>query len=99
MDGKIEAIAQAAPYQEPVGWLRCFRGIDTLTAVAWVAELHDWRRFASPRALMAYLGRVPSESSSGGKEPRGAITKAGNVRLRRLLVESAWHYRHRPAVS
>ena len=99
LDAKLEAIAQAAPYQEPVGWLRCFRGIDTLTALAWVAELHDWRRFASPRALMAYLGMVPSESSSGGKEQRGAITKAGNVRLRRLLVESAWHYRHRPAVS
>ena len=48
---------------------------------------------------MAYLGLVPSESSSGGKEQRGAITKAGNVRLRRLLVEAAWHYRHRPGVS
>jgi transposase len=99
LDAKLEAIAQAAPYQEPVGWLRCFKGIDTLTALAWVAELHDWRRFDSPRALMAYLGLVPSESSSGGQEKRGAITKAGNVRLRRLLVEAAWHYRHRPGVS
>ena len=99
LDAKLEAIAQGAPYQEPVGWLRCFKGIDTLTALAWVAELHDWRRFDSPRALMAYLGLVPSESSSGGKEKRGAITKAGNVRLRRLLVEAAWHYRHRPGVS
>jgi len=99
LDAKLEAIAQAVPYQEPVGWLRCFRGIDTLTALACVAELHDWRRFDSPRALMAYLGLVPSESSSGGKEQRGAITKAGNVRLRRLLVEAAWHYRHRPGVS
>jgi transposase len=99
LDAKLEAIAQAAPYQEPVGWLRCFKGIDTLTALAWVAELHDWRRFDSPRALMAYLGLVPSEASSGGKEKRGAITKAGNVRLRRLLVEAAWHYRHRPGVS
>jgi transposase len=64
-----------------------------------VAELGDWRRFESPRALMAYLGLVASEHSSGGKERRGAITKAGNVRLRRLLVEAAWHYRHRPAVG
>jgi transposase len=70
-----------------------------LTALALVAELHDFRRFAAPRALMAYLGLVPSESSSGGKERRGAITRAGNVRLRRLLVEAAWHYRHRPGVS
>ena len=98
-DAKLEAVADEAPYREPVGWLRCFRGIDTLTALALVAELHDWRRFASPRALMAYLGLVPSESSSGGKERRGAITRAGNVRLRRLLVEAAWHYRHRPGVS
>jgi transposase len=99
LDAKLEATAQEAPYREPVGWLRCFRGIDTLTALAIVAELHDWRRFDSPRALMAYLGMVPSESSSGGQERRGAITKAGNVRLRRLLVEAAWHYRHRPGVG
>jgi transposase len=99
LDAKLEAVAGEVPYREPVGWLRCFRGIDTLTALALVAELHDWRRFASPRALMAYLGLVPSESSSGGKERRGAITRAGNARLRRLLVEAAWHYRHRLGVS
>jgi len=99
LDAKLEAIGSEAPYRQPVGWLRCFRGIDTLTALALVVELHDFRRFASPRALMGYLGLVPSESSSGGKERRGAITKAGNSRLRRLLVESAWHYRHRPGVS
>ena len=99
LDAKLEAWAQQAPYREPVGWLRCFRGVDTRTALAVVAELHDVRRFASARALMAYLGMVPSEASSGGKERRGAITKAGNGRLRRLLVEAGWHYRHRPAVS
>jgi transposase len=99
LDAKLATIAGEAPYREPVGWLRCFRGIDTATALALVAELHDWRRFASPRALMSYLGLVPSESSSGGQERRGAITRAGNVRLRRLLVETAWHYRHRPSVS
>lgn len=99
LGAKLEAVADEAPYREPVGWLRYFRGFDTLTALALVAELHDWRRFASPRALMAYLGPVPSESSSGDKERRGAITRAGNVRLRRRLVEAAWHYRHRPGVS
>lgn len=99
LDAKIEAIAQQDPYTEPVGWLRCFRGIDTLTALSIVAELHDVRRFPSPRALMAYLGLVPSERSSGGQERRGALTKAGNRRLRRLLIEAAWHYRHRPAVG
>jgi len=98
-DAQIEAFASQEPYAEPVGWLRCFRGIDTLTALSIMAELHDLRRFASPRALMAYVGMVPSERSSGGQERRGALTKAGNRRLRRLLIEAAWHYRHRPAVG
>ncbi len=98
-DEKIAAIASQAPYVEPVGLLRCFRGVDTLTALGFVAELHDIRRFPSPRALMAYLGLVPSEYSTGNKQSRGPITKAGNSRLRRLLIEAAWHYRHRPAVG
>jgi transposase len=54
-------------YREPAGWLRCFRGANTLTALVLVAELRDWRRFESPRALMAYLGMVPSESSCGAR--------------------------------
>lgn len=98
-DSKLEAMAAEPAYCEPVGWLRCFRGIDTLTALSIVAELGDIRRFDSARSLMAYLGMVASEHSSGGKERRGSITKAGNGRLRRLLVEAAWHYRHRPAVG
>ena len=60
-----------------VGWLRCFRGIDTLTAMLILAELHDFRRFQSPRALMAYLGLVPGEDSSGEKHRRGRITRTG----------------------
>jgi len=98
-DDRIEAFAAEPPYADPVGRLCCFRGIDTLTALSIVAELHDIRRFAAPRALMAYLGVVPGESSSGGRHTRGPITKAGNSRLRRLLVEAAWHYRHRPAAG
>jgi len=70
LDAQVEAWAQEAPWAEPVAWLRCFRGIDTLTALALVAEVHDWRRFPTPRALMAYLGLVPSEHSSGGSERR-----------------------------
>jgi transposase len=65
LDARLTDIAQAAPYREPVAWLRCFRGIDTLTAILILAELHDFRRFQSPRALMAYLGLVPGEDSSG----------------------------------
>ena len=87
------------PYREPVGWLRCFRGIDTVTAVSLVAELHDFRRFRSARELMSYLGLVPRESSSGERERRGSITKTGNGHARRLLVEAAWHQRNRPSIG
>ena len=64
-----------------------------------LAELHDFRRFTHPRELMAYLGLVPSEYSSGSHTKRGSITKTGNSHVRRILVEAAWNYRHRPAVS
>ena len=99
LDRRLVEIAEAAPYREPVGWLRCFRGIDTLTAMLVLAELHDFRRFKSPRALMAYLGLVPGEDSTGEKHRRGRITRTGNALVRRLLIETAWHYQHRPSVG
>ena len=99
LDQQLAALAERDPYRQPVGWLRCFRGIDTVTAIALVAELHDFRRFETARALMSYLGLVPSEHSSGERQRRGAITKAGNIHVRRLLIEAAWHYRHRPGVG
>lgn len=99
LDARLAEFGAQEPYREPVAWLRCFRGIDTVTAVSLVAELHDFRRFRSARELMAYLGLIPSERSSGGSERRGSITKAGNRHARRLLVEAAWHHRHRPALS
>lgn len=99
LDARIEQVSLDPRYARAVGALRCFRGIDTLTAMSLVAELHDFMRFDSPRGLMAYLGLVPSEHSSGSKERRGGITKAGNRHVRRLLIEAAWHYRHRPGVA
>ena len=99
LDARLAEVAETAPYREPVGWLRCFRGIDTLTAMLILAELHDFRRFASAPALMAYLGLVPGEHSSGDKHRRGRITRTGNALVRRLLVETAWHYQHRPSVG
>jgi transposase len=98
-DAALTDVAQTEPYREPVAWLRCFRGIDTLTAMIIVAELHDFRRFQGARALMAYLGLVPSEHSSGEHARRGRITKAGNAFVRRVLIEAAWHYQHRPGVG
>jgi len=91
---QIEQLAESEPYKEIVGFLRCFHGIDTLTAISIITEIFDFGRFSSPRALMSYLGLTPSESSSGDKQKKGPITKSGNKRVRRLLVEVAWHYRH-----
>jgi transposase len=72
---------------------QAMRGVAFLTAVTFVAEIGDVRRFDSPRQLMAYLGLVPSESSTGEQIRRGGITKAGNGRARRVLIEGAWTYR------
>lgn len=93
---RVAEASQLPAYAEAVAALRCFRGIDTITAMSLVAELHDFLRFNSPRGLMAFLGLVPSEHSSGDKDRRGGITKAGNRHARRLLIEAAWHYRHVP---
>lgn len=99
LDCEIAAVAQTDRYRTPVGWLRCFRGIDTLSAMILLAEVLDFHRFRRPRELMAYVGLVPSEYSSGDRQRRGAITKAGNTHARRVLVEAAWHYRHRPQLG
>ena len=99
LDREVESLAEHAPYREPVGWLRCFRGIDTLGAMTLLAELVDFQRFRTPRELMAYVGLVPSEYSSGDTHRQGRITKAGNAHVRRILVEAAWHYRHSPRLG
>jgi transposase len=73
--------------------LMAVRGVNLLTAMSVMAELGDISRFDSPRELMSFVGLVPSEHSSGQRRHLGAITKTGNSRVRRLLVESAWSYR------
>src|SRR5689334_24902848 len=72
---------------------QALRGVAFMTAVTFVAEIGDVRRFDSPRQLMAYLGLVPSESSTGERVRRGGITKAGNGRARRVLIGGAWTFR------
>ena len=99
LDGKLQELAQEPEYREAVGQLRCFRGIDTLTAIILVCELYSFGRFGSARGLMNFLGLVPGEDSTGDDPKRLGITKTGNTRVRRVLVEAAWHYRHRPAVG
>ena len=95
----LRALVTLEPLQARVQRLRCFRGMDDLTALTIAAELGDPRRFASAPRTMAFVGLVPSEHSSGTRQARGAITKTGNAHLRRVLVEAAWHYRHRPFVG
>lgn len=99
IDRQLEEIAGQAPYAAPVAALRCFRGIDTVSAITLLAELHDFRRFPHPRALMGFLGVVPSEDSTGDRRRPGAITKTGNGLVRRLLVQAAWHYQHEPRLG
>lgn len=99
IDEAIETIAQSDIYQASVKKLRAFRGIGTLGAMLLIAEITDFRRFASPGALMAFLGLVPSEHSSGDKRRPGAITKAGNRRCRTQLIESVQHYAKKPNLS
>ena len=96
LDAEIEKVAQEEPYRGVVARLRCLRGVDTLTALSLVVEIGDVSRFASPRRLMGYVGLTVSEHSSGHTQRRGGITKAGNSRCRRLLIEAAWNYRHAP---
>jgi len=89
LEQEILALAETEPYRERVGWLRCFRGIDTRSAMGLLTEVGGFPRFPQPRELMAYLGLVPSEDSTGGRERGGSITKAGNTHARRILVEAA----------
>jgi transposase len=79
--------------------LQSLRGVSIMVATTTIAEIGDLSRFANPRQLMAYLGLVPSEQSSGKKEKRGGITKTGNGHVRRALVEAAQAYHHQARVS
>jgi len=86
-------------FESVVQALLALRGIDQVSAIGLVAEIGDISRFAHPRQLMAYLGLVPSEHSSGERVARGSITKAGNAHARRLLTEAAWSYRFQPRIG
>jgi transposase len=79
--------------------VQAMRGVALLVAAGMVAEIGDLTRFEHPRQLMCFLGLVPSEHSSGGKRKLGAITKTGNTRARRLLIEGAQSYRHPANIS
>jgi transposase len=101
LDGAIdEAVRQAPPQiRAVIEALQSLRGVAQTTAATIVSELGSLSRFARPQQLMGYSGLVPREHSSGNRVRRGGITKTGNGHLRRVLVEAAWAYQHRPNVS
>lgn len=99
LETAIETTIRASRHAALAAAYQALRGIELVTAATLVVELGDPSRFAHPRELMSYLGVVPSESSSGSTRQQGGITKAGNARARHVLIESAHHARHKPAVS
>lgn len=99
LDKDIAELVESWSLKPLVEALQGLRGIRLLSAVIIAAELGSMARFATPRKLMAYLGLVPSEHSSGERTSRGAITRTGNKHVRRILVEAAWSYRFRPATG
>lgn len=101
LDRAIDEAAKTAPeaMRTVIAALQALRGIALVSAVTIVAEVGELSRFVKPRQLMGYSGAVASEDSSGPRTRRGAITKTGNAHLRRIIVEAAWAYRHRPSVG
>jgi transposase len=98
----LTTLEQQAPdcsHAPTIARLRCFRGIETLTAAGVCAEVGAFARFPRPTMLSGFLGIVPSERTSDAKRRQGQITKAGSGHARRLLVEAAQHYRKPPAIS
>jgi transposase len=99
VEADLRDLLTREPLRDRVIRLRCFRGMDDLTALTIAAEVGDATRFCRARHFMGFTGLVPSEHSSGAGRYQGGITKTGNAHLRRVLVEAAWHYRHRPALG
>jgi transposase len=99
LDHEIVRLAELPTLAPAVRRLQCFRGISLHSAMVLATEIVDWRRFERPSQLACYLGLVSRESSSGDRERRGSITKAGNSHCRHVLVQAAWSYHHRPAIS
>lgn len=99
MEKRIEEIAVSSPYVEGVKKLRCFKGVEYLTALSIICEVGDFKRFKSAEEFMSFLGLVPGEHSSGSKRKQGSITKSGNTHVRKLMIEASWHYRYKTALS
>lgn len=99
LEEEIRVQATEGVHAPTIQALQCLRGVALITAASLVAEIGSFKRFSTPKQLMAYVGLIPSEFSSGESRKQGGITKTGNRHVRRLLVESAWSYRYQPSVK
>jgi transposase len=97
-DEQVDVAARGPENARFVEQMSALRGIGTISAMTIKAELGDLKRYASAGQMMAAVGLVPSEFSTGTKRRQGAITKTGNAHVRHVLVEGAWQYRHRPSL-
>ena len=98
LEQAIDRLVESAPphMRAVIAALQALRGVAKLTAVTIVTEVGTFQRFHRPTQMMGYTGLVPSEHSSGARQAQGGITHTGNAHLRSVLVEAAWHARHRP---
>lgn len=101
LERAIDTAVQSVPHpmRAVIAALQSLRGVAKVSAVTLVAELGEISRFAHPRQLMSYAGVVSREHSTGERIRRGSISKAGNAHVRRIVVEAAWAYRHRPGIG
>ena len=99
LTGQVAEVAASWSMAPVIAAFQVLRGVAFLTAVTFAAEIGDVRRFETPCQIIAYLGLVPSENSTGQRGRRGSITKAGNSRVRRVLIEGAWTYRFPARIS
>lgn len=98
-ESHVEETAKQGPYKKLVGFLMALRGVKVVTAMTIIAESVDLKRYLNAPGYMDAIGVVPSEYSTGDNRRQGSITKTGNAHLRRVLIESAWHYRWAPGLS
>lgn len=99
LDRIIEKLALTPFLAMPVKRLQCFKGLAVQGSMVLQTETVDWRRFEKASQYSAYIGLVPREDSSGKRQRRGSITKAGNSHCRHIYIQAAWSYRHRPKLS
>jgi transposase len=99
LEEEIQVQATEGVHAPMIQALQSLRGVAVITATSLIAEIGSFKRFSTPKQLMSYVGLIPSEYSSGESRKQGKITKTGNRHVRRLLVESAWSYRHQPALK